>query len=325
MIDYVKQVLFNKLREYQNLSLQKRWERILKSGHIRCTESPVVIFSEPRGGSTWLAELLLQDVNTLMCWEPLRPFRLQEIGLSPLCAEMGGFTPYIPRDAEWGEVHAICEQILNGSFPNWKCYLRNDMSNAVSTKRMLVKFVTANMLMHWFAANFKEARCIYLVRNPFSVVASMCKHRAFSKTHAQFEFPTSRYTDLFDKHKDYLGNIDHPVQNLAAQWCIKNVSALAVDLPINCITVYYEHLVVDTKKEMERICRHTGIHFSAIDPALFSQPSSTTVDASFLTDVSGQLSKWREQLDEQEIAMIQDCLNHFGITVYSKESSMPLL
>src|SRR6056297_3604377 len=64
----------------------------------------VLISGMPRGGTTWLAELLLNINNSILFWEPLRPFRLEEQNLSEFSKELGWF-PYIPENGEWYKGH----------------------------------------------------------------------------------------------------------------------------------------------------------------------------------------------------------------------------
>ena len=56
----------------------------------------VVIFSDPRGGSTWLMEMLEQIPRSTTIFEPLHA----ELGLMEEELDLG-WRPYIPADYQW--------------------------------------------------------------------------------------------------------------------------------------------------------------------------------------------------------------------------------
>lgn len=61
----------------------------------------IIISGEPRGGTTWLMELLQKEVHAIV-WEPLLQDTLATYTNQDLVRELG-LTPYIPESTKWPE------------------------------------------------------------------------------------------------------------------------------------------------------------------------------------------------------------------------------
>ena len=65
---------------------------ILKSKKFNAADS-IILFSEARGGSTWLMEMLRETLNVCINWEPLHV----NSGVVPKENKLG-WRPFIPKD-----------------------------------------------------------------------------------------------------------------------------------------------------------------------------------------------------------------------------------
>lgn len=77
----------------------------------------IIISGTPRGGTTWLAELLAAVTKSPILWEPLEPSYHQEI------KEKFGWDYYVPynydinTDTSHKEIYTYLESVLSGNIP----------------------------------------------------------------------------------------------------------------------------------------------------------------------------------------------------------------
>lgn len=78
------------------------------------TSKHVLLFSDPRGGSTWLAEVLCKATQKPMIFEPLHlknVSKVREIGF--------GWRQHIPEDADWPEAKSFFQNLFSKKIINW--------------------------------------------------------------------------------------------------------------------------------------------------------------------------------------------------------------
>jgi len=68
----------------------------------------ILLFSDPRGGSTWLTEILMKAINPAVIWEPLSP------GINSEFKKLG-FPPrqFIPEEDEWPEAKEAFQELFS--------------------------------------------------------------------------------------------------------------------------------------------------------------------------------------------------------------------
>ena len=72
-------------------------------------EDQILIFSDPRGGSTWLTEIIKSIPNTAIIWEPLHLkyiHQLRELNF--------GWRQYIPEEVDWPQAKLLFTKIIEG-------------------------------------------------------------------------------------------------------------------------------------------------------------------------------------------------------------------
>lgn len=280
-------------------------------------EENLLIFSEPRGGSTWLAETISRLPNTPILWEPLH---LK--GIDHFKKYGFGWGQIIPEDANWKEAETAFRDMLTGKVLNdWLC-IASPPFDFLFAKRMLVKFCRANAMLPWLTKvfNFKYAP-LYLVRHPIAVVASQLKHGAWNHLPENFQIPSNRYNDIYLQNHDFLSNLTSKAEALLANWCIMNINTMNNNRNNkDWITVYYEDLITDPAKEMHRIFSTWHLDMPPTILNKISKASKTTKEATFQHSIKDQLEKWKYFFDKSQLEKFDEIFEYFGLNYYDTKN-----
>ena len=283
-------------------------------------EDQILIFSDPRGGSTWLTEIIKSIPGTAIIWEPLHLSYVHQ--LSDLNF---GWRQYIPEGIEWPQAEILFEKILKGKIINEWTMLYSSLSNYLSANTFIIKFCRGNMLLPWITGTFNlKYQPIYMVRHPFAVVNSQLKQGGWNKISNSFEIPNTPYNDCFNIHSAFLKTLTTKEERLTAVWCITN------NIPLNhpnnnskWITVYYERLLLHPNHEIQRIFNTWNIPVPKDIEITYQKKSSTTKGEMNSNDPEIQLAKWQRELTELQLNKMQRVLDYFEITCYSRDKLTP--
>jgi hypothetical protein len=280
-------------------------------GHARNFDprSNLILCSAPRGGSTWLAELLSQVPRTALLFEPLHLWRKPPFS----CLNFCGYQP-IPEDADWPEAKLIFDAVFRGRFVNDWTGQGSSVLTFLLAKRMLVKMVRAHAMLPWLIRNFQFLnRPVLLVRHPLAVVASQL-HFGFARGEFRgFRIPDCPFNEHFLEHREFLSGLRTAEEVLVARWCLANQVPLSS--PENnraWTTVYYEHLLLDPRRELRRIFDNWELPLPRHVMNRVRVPSAKTTDSRFLDKPERQLDKWRHTFSDEQLERLVAVLEHFG-------------
>jgi hypothetical protein len=280
----------------------------------------IIILSDPRGGSTFLMNMLNLIPNTSIIWEPLHVKR----GLVPSSLNFG-WMPYIPEYEVWNEAHNVFADIFSGVRINeWSTQVSSP-SDYLFTKRFIVKFVRANALLPWIVNNFEfKNRPIYLLRHPVPTAISQIKEFYHKDPFVEFEVPKQVFNEFYKQNIDFLKSLKTKLEQQVAIWCIHNVRTIKNEKNNkDWLTVFYENLLTNPENEFGRIGNELGYRFSKSELQKITAPSRTDFKKDFIPDPYKQISKWKDQLSGSELDKIDRILKHFNIEIYSAYDSMP--
>lgn len=286
-------------------------------------ENSLIIFSEKRGGSTWLLEILSNLDKTIVNWEPLNG-----IGSAPKKYNLGE-KPYLCKNFYSKELKTVFKKIL--TFNLYSNYTTTfvKINNLISAKYVLTKFVGANMVSEWLLTNFDfKFKPIFLIRNPIDCCSSQLK--TFSKwitDDNQLELSNSLNSERFDENMAYLESLNSKLERQIAIWCINNVNTINSNL-INkkCIVVYYENLLINTKSEITRILDEIKLpnkSFTRIINYNFKKASHSNFRNDLKQDTTHQLEKNLNSLNLEEKEKIQKIYDHYNFKLYNVFSPFP--
>lgn len=231
---------------------------LIASAHNRLSReaaapSPIVIAASPRGGSTWVAEILANSMqNPATIWEPLHPNKMK----SPY----PDFTwrEFIPEEVNWPEAYWFFKRLFSSEIMRagdielwsyhglWKWHQR----------AKLIKFVRANRLLPWLATNFPEIHPILVVRHPCAVISSQLNHPAFERNLPRCNSIGGEFSSYYNQFVDILDNIATIEEALTTTWCLDHIIPLRHRFNNRrWTTVYYEELVQYPEREVKRILK----------------------------------------------------------------------
>lgn len=317
--------LKNYQKSLQDYSIHWKIEKFNKecreSGALTDFSKHIIVAGEPRGGTTWLMEMMMGD-NQAIVWEPLHRNNLKK-WLGDEFATQIGFMPYIPENEEWGEAEQFFNDLFSGYLP---IGLRRTFTYDRSLKdihRLLIKFCRANMILPWLTRKFPTIKPIYIVRHPLAVIASQYQMKAFEgmgETTNIFDAQESKYTDLFDKHSDKIKSINSKEAMFANWWAISNVIPLTH--PRNnksWLTVSYERLFVNPQEELKRIEAYIDAPLPDDILARVKKASISTQPGSGILNNGSQLGTWKNKLNQQQIDTVMSIIKSYGINAFSED------
>lgn len=289
-----------------------RLNRLAKRNDFDPREA-LLIFSDPRGGSTWITEMIQHIPRTALVWEPLH------LDYTDAFREIGfGWRQYIPEDAEWEEARATFEQIFRGRLLNEKIYDASTLDLLKQADRLIVKLCRGNALLPWLTRQFAfRHKPIYLVRHPFAVAASQMRFGAWDRKRGGFGIPRGRYNELYTRHADFLRGIETKEEALVATWCLTNLVPLRHPKNnVDWITVTYETLLLRPEPTLERIFESWQMPLPAGVLDQVRQPSQMTKEATFQTSIEAQLRKWQDQFSDEQVCRMTGVLDYFEVEFY---------
>ncbi|WP_424963352.1 sulfotransferase domain-containing protein [Ekhidna sp.] len=295
--------------------LQLKW---IASQSKRKPEDAIVIFSDPRGGSTWLAQILSAIPKSAIVWEPLHLDYNQSI-------ERLGFSwrQHIPIDATWNEAKSEFDKILSGKRLNSYLALLNDPSNYQNQSQLIVKFCRGNGLIPWLTSNYQfRYKPIHFIRHPYAIAASQKRHGGWNYEFNGFEYGNSRYDEIYHKHKEFLDTIETKWEATIATWCMTNQIPLSV--PENTrtwLTIYYEDLFLEPEIVLKSIFDSWNMKVPQGCYDRVRQESYTTRTKVGLEDKASQLRKWEKEFSKFEIERFDEIMNYFQIDLYRSKIS----
>lgn len=319
----------NKLTEKEILHNEQVYETVLKPLELEnehkqniSAKETFCIFSNPRGGSTWLGEILSEIPDSVFCNEPL--FRLQEF------SELN-FTWHqpIPAGDDWPEAKAVFKKLLNREILRYNVYHTHGLLDIPNAKAHIFKFCHGNMLLEWFTEHF-DVNPILLVRHPCAVVASQLKHHGWehlkSGKEATYYIPDFRHNETYFLYEDVLKTVKTVEENLAATWCLTMVDSLKNKAnDVKWITLAYENLYTNFEYEMDRVFGRLGIEIPSAVYERNRKISVSTLQYSKDYLLSGkQLSSWKDHLSLKQQQNIMGIVQAFGIDHYTLDPAPDL-
>ena len=296
-----------------------QYERKNKHKSLINTQSTLLIFSNPRGGSTWLAEVLNELPKSVIVHEPFRRGRLKEFN------ELNFYWHQpIPSHANWPEARLAVKKLLNREILRYSLYAQNKIWEIPKAQYFIYKICHGNMLLAWLVDEFPVLP-ILITRHPCAVVASQMEHGGWEdiKNGANIsDIPNFKFNEYYLQYQDILKSVSSVEENLAATWAMTMIHSVLH--PYNdkkWITVAYESLTQNFEYELSRIFSRLQLPISHPEKffARKNIPSKSTSPSAYKYISSGkQLSKWKNHLSSKQQKNILSIIKEFDIKFYDK-------
>lgn len=289
-------------------------------------EDSIIVCGEPRSGTTWLLELLLNIPNTFTHWEPLHP----ETGVVPKTWNWGRRV-FILKEDNTKAYFCLIRNILTLNLYTKKTiwYWKQSISSLFLSKIVITKFVRANLLLPYITNNFKfKNKPILIIRHPIDSCLSIMKAPQFKTCIG--EVPDWLNNERYLKEADYLQSLNTLLEYNVAMWCINNCPLLEDKSTLSKLNiVFYSDLVLNPEKEIRiildslSIVKKTDIE-NILNDMNFRKASITDFQQDFMLNPEEQLNKNIAGLTAREKKGIQQVFDHFDFKLYDAYSVLPM-
>ncbi len=284
----------------------------------------ILVFSEPRGGSTWLLELLSTIPQSATLFEPLH----SNYGLF-LNDERYEWGIYPNPEFKNDHMHKEWTDLLSGNLINGYVVSRSEVIDYINADKLIIKFIMGTPFLPWVSNNLDlKYKPIYLMRHPLAVAKSTLEnlYKRGEKVLIDHKWvPEGANFDLYNKNKDIFDEKRPILHHLIGRWCVNNYFAIQESKNNEVIKVHYEDLLLHPNTVITNIFK---IWEMEIPNALFEKvniPSSSDFRKDFRTDKNDQLKKWFIGFSQTELMEMEEILKRFEIDVYSMFDILPTI
>lgn len=314
----MKKLFLDKFKnKLKNIDHHLRWKTLAKNKQFDPLNA-LLVLGDPRGGSTWMTEILKQIPYTEILWEPLW------LSQEPTFRKLGfSYRQFLEEDFQDEIIRNTFEKLFRGEvLNNYICQKSNPIAFK-NAENLLIKFCRANQLLPWITKNFLfKFSPVYIVRHPCAVIASQLNHGAWRNISPKINTDNNRLFAEFEmKHLKYIESIDTIEKRLAFYWALCNSVPLKHGKNnIDWITINYENLIIDGKNQLKRIEKKWGVKLPPESYSMLKKPSHTARNDSPIRSGDGfQLNYWKSELSQIQVNNILEVLEYFEIDTYSEE------
>lgn len=279
-----------------------------------------VVFSEARGGSTWIMQILQESLNGITLFEPLHTTKSE---MKKVADNYNYCYPFYfaDQDAEKALIKYLTK-LFAGKISGERILQFNTFRDIYSGDSLVVKFVNVNLIAPWFAETFElRYKPIYLLRHPLAILASREHYGLFGKKPEGNKqlgaFNRKRLEGDFHPYHAYLDELDradNKYSRYITGWCIRNKDFLNGTYNDDFHLIFYEDMVLQPEQVLEDLSNTWNIDLKDSNPR---NESGTTDVGGKVYDGQKQLSKWRQFFSEEEKRMMQLVLDRFDVKLYS--------
>lgn len=265
----------------------------------------LVVAGSPRSGTTWIAQALSGLPGSAVLFEPLHLDAVPE-------ARAAGFSwrTHVTDVADWASGEAFLRRVFRGDILNQWTVREISLRSALTAEFLIVKFVRANRMLGWIARTFPIRAPLLVLRHPCAVVASRIRKGDWRHV-ARPEVPHG--LTIAAELQTAIDRLETVEERLAADWALDSYLLLSSPTPHPWQLVFYEHLVLDFRKEIEKVCHHWQLDV----PARIEVRAQTRSSVTHRSGISG-VAGWRQQLSGDQIRRILDVTAAFGLDFYTE-------
>jgi Sulfotransferase domain len=322
--------------------------------------NPLIIAGSGRSGTTWVLDVLAETNNLRPVFEPLNPLGVGETRF--FCNR------YVREKAYEPELKCFMEKVFTGKLnylwpktrivpaempssisqmTSWdynytllsqytKILIRYSNYARKKSFRPITKFIRANLMLDWLAANFNP-RILFLVRHPGAVAASKIS-AAKTKAGAVWDFngPNEQKIlfqykqdeqlrkDYLDKYYEIFSEKLSPIAGHTLLWCIENILPVYNQQKKKRYVFFYEDIVKDPEKEFDRMVKVLSLERKP-DSAIIAQPSQqASQEMRNRSFEENQLTRWMKSFNQEQLGEIDKILKFFKVTTYNAYEPMPV-
>lgn len=301
------------------------------TSHKPSGQKNIFLFSTPRSGSTWLAELIATQPGFKIVNEP---FNIRK----QIVSEYLGINTWEGindlRNAQ--KVYDYLNMFVQGKDRDWRFKREVPFSqfwNAV-TDRILFKILFAGeQNPDWFKENF-NGEVLFLLRHPASVSLS---RTSLPRLESFLQAPYSdQFLDYQISFANQLYRNGSIFQLAVLDWCLQNIPLIRQVKP-DWAVISYEQTVMEPEIVINYLVHKFQFPkpdrmFEQIHKASGSTVKSNSESKIVLQDPSQIMhkrkwlvEKWQEHISQDQIKQAMEILECFELTFYNMKDTLPSL
>ncbi|MHA1988355.1 MAG: sulfotransferase [Promethearchaeota archaeon] len=317
--------------------------------------SPIVICGSGRSGTTWIMDVLAEANNLRTIFEPLLPVAVPEA--RPFANH------YVRTDSDEPELTRFMHTIFKGQIDNiWTKYrIRKDslyiqpggllsLKNInlfysrykkffrhyrkfgkINSRRLLIKFIRANLMIGWLAKNFR-VKILFVIRHPAAVACSKLLINAKAQQIIwDYKGDLQRYiqnrnlkNDYLDKYDDILNNSLSVISGYTVNWCIENTIPIKAAKENGVCVVFYEDLLANPETWWENIVNFLNLEEKPNKEIIIKPSQEAPQDMKNQKFGKNQIKKWTKYLSTEQKMEINSILEIFNVNFYNAFNPMPI-
>lgn len=283
------------------------------SGEIAET---VILAGLPRGGTTWVSEVINYDNSYRYMFEPFYPRYVPSIRQRRIHAYMR------PGDLGVKNFSKAVDKIVTGNIRNpWI----DRFNRKVIYDKILIKDIRINLLLGWLAHHYPNLKMILLMRHPFAL--------AFSQERVGWGAGVKAYYQDAQLVKDYLerfipsiAQAESHFEKRVVVWCIENYVPLhQLSGKKNVYVCFYEWFCADVVAEAKKLLFWLGKNTAELSEDHLRAPSKTSKKDSAVYTGDDLICRWTKHISPSDVGRGMKILEVFGLHKIYEESPLPLL
>lgn len=277
-------------------------------------EEVILLFGEPRSGSTWLMELLQTIPATAVSWEPFSDPN-DALGVAQRWGCQINLQQGVVQEAQLKD---LIDALTLKHYTVWTTRAL-EPKQLLKSKFLITKMVRATHLLPYILHQIPLLNPpIWLLRHPVDVALSQLS----------VSIPTQYNPQYYAEHKELLESMPQPLERQVAIWCLNNLlpSTFKPD-DSEVQLVCYEELITKPEEVFSSILDRLQIGFpkeEVLSQVDFHKSSQTDFYQDLRTEVTEQLYKNIDLLSTDQRRNIQQIFDYFGLKLYEASSPYPI-
>jgi hypothetical protein len=295
----------------------KFFAKSLTNFHLRGKRSDIFLFATPRGGSTWVMELLASESGIKFFDEPLSP-RRENVARGGF---IRGYESLMPETGDAERIIEFLRDLQQGKhgYMNVAPFQRN---HRFLTTRCVFKVHEIEHLMHRVEAEC-AAQIVYLIRHP---IATSISRNALPRLELFLDSPF--YGRLIGNDETLtrirgIARTGTTLQKAIISWCYENLVPLR-DLSSTWLTITYEELVLNPEQSCDLLVSRLDLTDRDAIISSFARPAVNILmshaetlaalnDGDSLQRRRTLVTKWQAKVDDSQIERAAEILRLFEI------------
>ncbi|MBC5824797.1 MAG: sulfotransferase [Candidatus Eremiobacteraeota bacterium] len=300
--------------------LRRRWNRLVHEIYIDAQpdyRAARLLAGSGRSGTTWIAEVLASDNFYRFMVEPFN------CGRVPQCKPFA-LRQYLRPEDDDPRFLAPARAIFSGR-------IRNDLIDCLTRprvyKRRLIKDVRSNLMLTWMRRHFPDLPIVFMMRHPCAVAHSRVKLGWTTKLPEMFFAQPALMQDFLAPFREHIASARTGFEIHLFDWCVENYVPLMQLNKGDAYMLFYEHLCMDPRGEIERLCSYLGRPFDDAMLKAIDRPSSSprTMAGRERPTAEELVCGWQAHVTSDEIRRAVDISGLFGLDRVYSQGPMPLV